>query len=346
MPVTIFDVAKKAGVSKSTVSLVLNNSPKVKFETRNLVNEAIRELGYVPNLNARGLITRSTNNLGVIILVADADERRYDFDMETECYANDIIVGIPGGLTGTSYGLLQERFCTAYASGEAEERLPACVQNNAVDGVFIIGSSFDYHFLRRIREKGIPVVLIGHEIADFDYVVPDVRESVRLVVENLVKTGHRKLCYINCPPSYLSHEHRAEGFFSGLAENPVEKHWVIDAASNTGMGAYLAIKALWESGERPDAILGANDGIALGAMRYLYEQNIRVPGDISVVGYEDSVLSGYSVPPLSTVNISKEHMGAEACAILLNRIEKPKMRKVQVVVPPVYVSRGSVQERA
>lgn len=341
MGVTIFDVAKKAGVSKSTVSLVLNNSPKVKFETRNLVNEAIRVLGYVPNVNARGLITRRTNNLGVIIMVADANKRRYDFDVETECYSQDIISGIPSGLVGTSYGLLQERFCDA----GAEDSIPACVQNNTVDGVFIIGSSFDHNFLRRIHEKGIPAVLIGYESKDFDYVIPDVHLCVGLAVDEMVKTGHKRLCYINCPPTYLSHEHRAEGFLGSVQGKKIENHWIIDAPSNTGEGGYLAIKALWESGQRPDAILGANDGIALGAMRYLYEQRVRVPEDVSIIGYEDSVLSGYAVPPLSSVDISKERMGAEACAILLNRIEKPKMRKVQVVIPPVIVSRGSIQNR-
>ena len=188
-------------------------------------------------------------------------------------------------------------------------------------------------------------MLIGHESKEFDYVAPDVHQSVRLMVDELVKTGHKKLCYINCPPTYLSHKQRIEGFQNGLQGKRIEKHWIIDSSHNTGKGGYLAIKSLWESGERPDAILGANDSIALGAMRYLFEQNIRVPDDISMVSYEDSVLSGYSVPPLSSINISKERMGAEACSILLSRIENPTMRKIHVVIPPVLVSRGSIQSR-
>ena len=111
MSVTLIDVAKKANVSKSTVSLVINNVPSVKEETRQRVLEAIEELGYVPNFNARGLMTRRTNSLGVLFISqTNTTESNFDFNCETEIYPNDILAGIPDGLTNTDYGLVIERY--------------------------------------------------------------------------------------------------------------------------------------------------------------------------------------------------------------------------------------------
>ncbi len=150
---TIIDVAKAANVSKSTVSLVINGSPAVKPETRENVLAAIRELGYTPNVNARSLISKKTNNLGVIMLVEKSGHRSFGFDMDTDLFHFDIVAGIPALLEGTDYGLLMEEYCLEESGGE----LPNLVKSNRVDGIFLIGSLVQKQFIDRIRETKNPM---------------------------------------------------------------------------------------------------------------------------------------------------------------------------------------------
>jgi DNA-binding LacI/PurR family transcriptional regulator len=343
MAATIIDVARKAGVSKSTVSLVINNSTAVKLETKYKVLEAIEELGYVPNINARGLTARKTNILGVLTMVEDLFHKSYNFDSDTEIFSYDISIGIPKGLVNTDYGLLNERYCIF----ENNNDLPQLVKSNRIDGLFVIGGLFSEDFAEKIKACGIPTVVVGrlHEL--FDSVSANVKQGAFLATIHLLTTGHKKLCYINCPVAFRTNIDRSQGFHRAIevSENKPDVKWIVNTSHNTGAGGYLAIKEIWESGARPDGILAANDSIALGIMRYLYEQRVHVPEDISIISYEDSVLSGYSSPALSSVNINKQRIGEEACRILLNRIARPKSKRVHLVLPTSLVLRDSVISR-
>lgn len=343
MAATIIDVARKAGVSKSTVSLVINNSTAVKLETKYKVLEAIEELGYVPNMNARGLTAKKTNILGVLTMVEGLFHKSYNFDSDTEVFSYDISTGIPKGLANTDYGLLNERYCIF----ENNNELPQLVKSNRIDGLFIIGGLFSDEFAEKIRACGTPAVVVGRLHEFFDSVTADVEQGAFLSASHLLATGHKKLCYINCPVAFRTNIDRFQGFRKAIdaSESKPDAKWTVNTLHNTGAGGYLAIKEIWESGARPDAILAANDSIALGIMRYLYEQRVHIPEDISIIGYEDSVLSGYSAPALSSVNINKQRIGEEACRILLNRIDRPKSKRVQLILPTTLVLRDSVTNR-
>lgn len=343
MAVTIIDVAKRANVSKSTVSLVINGSPAIKMETKYKVLKAIEELGYVPNINARGLTSRKTNILGVITMVENLSQKSYNYDSDTEIFAYDVSIGIPKGLVNTDYGLLNERFCIP----ENGDDLPLLVRNNRVDGLFIIGGLFGDSFTKKIKESGVPTVIVGRKHEILDYITADVEQSAFLATEHLLTTGHKRLCYINCPVTFSTSIDRFDGFQQAInrSEYRLDQQWKINAEHNTGEGGYSAIKKIWESGARPDGILAANDSIALGIMRYLYEQKVHIPEDVSIMSYEDSILSGYAVPAVSTVDIDKERMGEEACRILLNRMARPKSKKVSMVLPTKLVHRDSVIDR-
>lgn len=121
--------------------------------------------------------------------------------------------------------------------------------------------------------------------------------------------------------------------------------WQVYCPKNTGEGGYLAMKQLWEAGVRPDGITTANEPIALGAMRFLAEQGVRVPEDLSVISHEASVLGGYSVPPLTSTNIHKEQMGAVAAKLLLNRIEHPEAPVTRQMIEPELLLRASVKKK-
>ena len=339
---TIIDVAKAANVSKSTVSLVINGSPAVKPETRENVLAAIRELGYTPNVNARSLISKKTNNLGVIMLVEKSGHRSFGFDMDTDLFHFDIVAGIPALLEGTDYGLLMEEYCLEESGGE----LPNLVKSNRVDGIFLIGSLVQKQFIDRIRETKIPCVLIGCETSRVDSVMPDVEQATVLSARHLLATGHKQIYLLNCPPVFMTNISRVNGLKKALEEAEADvRHRIVNAGSNSGAGGYALMKKLWEQGERPDGIIAANDNIALGARRYLYEAGIRIPDQVSLISYEDSVLSAYAAPALTTTDIHKERIGEKACEILLRRIHSPKMRKTSLVLPTDLVIRDSVKDR-
>lgn len=344
MAVTIIDVARRANVSKSTVSLVINNSAAIKLETKFKVLKAIEELGYVPNINARGLTSRKTNILGVLTMVENLFQKSYNFDSDTEVFSYDVSIGIPKGLVNTDFGLLNERFCIP----ENNDDLPLLIKNNRIDGLFVIGSLFGDNFAKKIKECGVPAVVVGRKHDLFDYITADIEQGAFLATSHLLETGHKRICYINCPPAFSTSADRYRGFQKALdtSEYRADETWMVGTEHNNGEGGYLAIKEIWESGIRPDGILAANDSIALGIMRYLYEQKVYIPDDISIIGYEDSILSGYAVPALSTVDINKELIGEEACKILLNRIARPKSKRVSLTLPTKLVHRDSVIDRS
>lgn len=343
MSVTLMDVAKKANVSKSTVSLVINNVPAVKEETRQRVLEVIEELGYVPNFNARGLMTRKTNSLGVLFISqTNTTESNFDFNCETEIYPNDILAGIPDGLVNTDYGLIIERYSVADG---IDHPLPKMISQRRVDGVVVIYGIYSAELEKKIRNSGIPAVAVGGSPLADDAVSADFEQSVYIATEKLSSVGLKKICYVNCPLFYSSNQRRRNGFWRAIQDNNlcVEDQRVIDTEWNTGKGGYEAIKSLFNTGYMPDGIVTAHDGIALGIMRYLHENGIRIPDDVSIISIENSVLAGYATPALSSVDVNKRELGKKACEILLRRIEQPTMPRVELMTTPTVINRDSVR---
>jgi len=341
---TIIDVANYAGVSKSTVSLVLNKSPHVKAETRSRVENAIKTLGYVCNNNARGLRKKETKCLGVIIAIESKKIRSYEFNYETGQFSYGVTNGVPDGLVDTDYGMIVERFSQEQA---ANGDLPQIVKNGRIDGAILVGGLFTEKVIHEIQDYGIPLVSVGREYPGLDCVFADVSVGMFLQTDELLRSGCRRLALINAPVVYASAADRIRGWDRALAPyaGQVEQTWQVNCHQNHGEGGYMAIKELWEAGYRPDGIAAANEPIAMGAMRYLFEQGVRIPEEVSIVGYEASALGGYASPPLTSVNIHKEQMGAIAARMLINRIENPDMPRQIRKINPVMLVRGSVKTK-
>ena len=345
---TIEDVAKQAGVSRSTVSLVLNKSPLVKEETRQLVECVIAEMNYVPNSNARGLSARVTNNLGVIFMqdyLPAGSQVSYDNDQHVGLCSFNISNGIMAGLAGTDYGVITERFCSI----AAPDALPRVIREKRVDGAFIVGHPYSGQFIANLKKTGLPFVMVGVGSYEegIDSFFADPEEGTALAVRELLETGHKHICLMNCPAELRSHASRMRGFQRAFAEFGMDcdENWNIQLESNNGRSAYEAFKRFWEGGSRPDGIVTANGQVAAGMMAYLYEQGIRIPEEISVISYEDSSICGYAAPALTSVNIRKEELGCRAARCLAERIQKPKKETVRCAVPPYLVRRDSVKRR-
>ena len=345
---TIDDVAKRAGVSRSTVSLVLNKSPRVKEATRLMVESVIAEMQYFPNNNARGLSSRVTNNLGVIFMrdhFPHTTRISYNNDRNVGLCSSNINNGIMAGLVETDYGVVSEAFCSV----DDPEDLPRLIRERRVDGAFVVGLPYSKRFIENMKASGIPFVLVGVGSYEdgIDSIYADPEEGTELMVEELIRTGHRNICLLNSTRTVRSNADRSRGYVRALAKYglPVREDWVVSGESNTGKSAYEAFKKFWEAGNRPDAVACANGQNASGVMNYLYEMGIRVPEDISIIAYEDSSLCGYATPPVTALNIRKEDLGYRAAQCLIARIRNPEKRVESNTVRPYIVRRDSVKER-
>ena len=340
--ITIYDVAKYAGVSKSTVSLVINHSPLVSETTRKKVQQAISDMNYIPNANARGLSGNVTNCLGVVVMTEETPVISYDFDQHVGLCSYNITSGIFPALMATKYGVLMEQFCSVDNPGE----LPNLVRNRRVDGVIIVGSPYDRRMIQKLQEIRFPFVMAGVDsyLEGIDCSYADPGAGVKLGMTYLAEQGYRKALLLNCPKTTHSSYTRLDAYISSAAEYgfSVQPEWITNCEKNTGQSAYNQMKALWESGIRPHAIIAANGHLALGAMRYLNEQHIRVPEQVSVIGYEDSSLSGYAIPALTSVNIHKELMGQKAAEFMVRRLQNPDAEPAYYVTPIELVIRDSV----
>lgn len=346
---TINDVARQAGVSRSTVSLVINKSPLVKEETRLLVERVIEEMNYVPNSNARGLSARVTNNIGVIFmqdyLLGTPGVISYDNDQHIGLCSFNISNGIMAGLQDTMYGVITERFCSV---AEPDE-LPRVVREKRVDGAIIVGTPYSPQFIANMRKTGMPFVVagIGTREETVDSIYADPGEGTEMAVRELLKAGHQKICLLNCGSRLHSHELRSRAFLRAMKAAGMQPMdgWNIYGERNNGKTAREAFRKFWEAGNRPDGIVTANGQSATGIMSYLYEIGVRIPEDISIISYEDSSICGYAAPALTSVNVRKEELGQAAAKCLVERIQNPRKEIEINVIHPYMVYRDSVKAR-
>ena len=345
---TISDVAKKAGVSRSTVSLVINKSPLVKEETRRLVEKVIAEIDYVPNSNARALSAQVTHNLGVIYMQdyqPTTTDISYNDDQHVGLCSLNISNGIMAGLTGTNYGVITERFCSI----DAPDELPRVVREKRVDGVFIVGLPYSSRLIANLKQTGLPFVMVG--VGSFereaDSIYADPGFGTELAVRELLETGHRKICLLNCSAALRSHEWRLQGCLRAMADYDVSlpPDWNLAPERHNGKTAREVFAEFWEKGHRPDAIVTANGQCAMGVLSYLYQQGVRVPDDLSIIAYEDSSLCGYASPALTSINIRKEDMGYQAALCMLEKLKNPAKEISVRTLTPYLVRRESVKNR-
>lgn len=314
-PVTIRDIADAAGVSPSTVSRALANSPRVTRKTRERIHRIAKEMGYAPSAIARGLVTRRTRTLGVTVRdVADP-------------YIAELVRCIDRAALERGYSLLLSH------SGNAPEREPDAVQilrQQRVAGLIVADPSVDDALLAAMGGDGTPIVIIDHRESP-NCIDTDNLPAARLAVEHLLDLGHRRIAYIGDTRNWRESEERRAGYEQALAQRGLAPYpsWIDPSAdSRPAMGRACAAHLLALS-EPPTAILCYNDLTALGAMAAIHAAGLTVPGDISVVGYDDISLARHLDPPLTTIAQDREglaELAVEMVLALLNGVEVPARR--------------------
>ncbi|WP_310018838.1 LacI family DNA-binding transcriptional regulator [Microbacterium resistens] len=326
---TIEEVAAVAGVSRSTVSRVVNGSTAVSRSALTAVQDAIALLDYVPNRAARSLASRQTH---AIALVVPEDTTRFFGDP----FFAEIVAGISSRLAASDYVLT-----LLVASEDPGDKMTGFVRNGGVDAAIIVSHHTSDSFVDRIAES-VPVVFGGrpaHERPS-DYVVDvDNVRGGRIAAEHLIARGCRRIATVTGPLTMPPAVDRLRGFREALRDAGLEPWAELDGGFSEAGGAEAAGRLL-EGEARPDGVFVASDLMASGVLRVLRGAGLRVPEDVAVIGYDDSQIAVATDPPLTTVRQPMHAEGETMAAVLIDVLAGRSPRRV-TIMPTELVVRAS-----
>lgn len=327
------DVARRAGVDPSTASRVLRDDPgqQVRPETRQRILDAARELKYRPNALARGLRTRRTDTLGLIIPSLD------------NLGFADVTHGIQSAAAAAGkLVMLVEADAVAGSSHSVYERL---IGDGRLDGMIVAFASLDDELVAQLGEREIPLVLVNRRTSRVhgSVVVDDERGS-RMAVEHLIGLGHRRIGYIGLGADTDTARRRLTGYGAGMtsAGIPIDPRWFA-AGSPTEDGGRSAVEQVLAAnpGNPPTAFFVASLMSAIGALSALAAAGLRVPADVSLVTFNDHPFAAHTAPPLTTVRMPNFKMGQEAVRMLLDAFRGEPVRDLVIDDAPEIVVRAS-----
>ena len=331
---TITDVAKRANVSISTVSHVMNHTATISPKTKQRVYNSVNELHYKTNALARGLRQNKTKVIGLVVP-----------DIRNEFYAS------------CASGVLQEAdkyhytafLCDCCYNIEREERSINTLIEQCVDGLIFFGGSDDEFLIRAVEQANIPVILGDRKLDGYNSVGFANAKVVRNLINTLYQRGKRKFCYVTEPVEMENLKERYSGFQLGLKDCGLEQNGsmvLVDKRlqkEKVSNAQKVISEYLDEPGnEVPDVILTSCDIIAFGVMAALRAKGYRIPEDIGVVGFDNIQLSAYTFPPLTTVAQDMFLLGQQTFSMLLQMIRGEPQSLIQLTLEPELIIRDSV----
>jgi LacI family transcriptional regulator len=328
--VTLVEVARDAGVSRATASLVLRGSDLVADETRERVLASMRKLGYVYHRGAASLRTQHSQTVGLIVP-----------DVTNPFFA-EMTVGIEARLDQARHVALLGN--SAETLGK-QERLLAMMQEYRADGVLLCPvADTSAAALDRLRQRRFPFVLFARSVdgVDADYVGADNIRGAELATEHLIALGHGRIAFVGGPANSSARRDRIQGYQSVLRRAGLPIDPALQCVSpTTREGGHQAIRTLLDQAAPPTAVLCYNDSVAFGVLLGAQASG-RMPGrDIAVVGFDDIAEAALAQPALTTVAISPRQIGEEAARLLLERVAAPDAAARQVILRPKLVVRAS-----
>ncbi|MEO6972888.1 MAG: LacI family DNA-binding transcriptional regulator [Rhodoferax sp.] len=327
---TIKDVALRAGVSVTTVSHVVNGTRHVSAASRERVEQAIRALAYVPSAVARSLKSNTTRTLGMLI------------PNSSNPYFAEIVRVVEDRCFGAGYTLI---LCNTDDEPRRQGIYLKVLAERRIDGLVVVSTGDDDSLPTMLARLNIPIVLLDREIPEqaCDLVETAHMQGGLLGTRHLVSLGHQRIACIGGPAGLVPSEQRIAGWRMGLAEAglDVDADKLLWHGGFTSQGGYEALHAILRTQPLPTAVFVCNDLMAIGALRAAHESAMQVPGALSIVGFDDIELSGFTSPPLTTVAQPKQRMGALAVDMLLERIEGRRSDTRKVVLQPELRVRAS-----
>lgn len=337
MSVTIQDIAREANVSVATVSRVINNSKPVSPELKKRVNDVIQKRNFKPNALARGLITKQTNSIGIIV--------------------PDISNPVFGALTRGINSFCQQKdyilmVCESGGQQDKEIELLDVLADKKVDGVLFAGVDINATLVEAMNSKAYPVVLVTQEEAAEEgavyTVIHDNWQAMYDATCFLIDHGHSRIAFIGGPENdYSSGMKRLKGYQAAMKENGIEvPASYIEHGNFTFESGYDCMRKLYEENNTlPTAVMACNDLMAIGAIRFLKQAKVSVPNDISIIGFDDLEIGKYFSPELTTVRISYFEEGLKAVKTLFKLVQNKHqiIPKVQFI-PHKIIRRNSVRK--
>jgi len=326
MKVTIRDVATRCGVSVATVSRVINNSDQVTAETKKKVLKVIDELGFIPNTNARGLSTRSTNTVGIIV------------PNVSNPFFGELIQGAERAASENGYQII---ILNSGYSREKTLKDIMVLQSRDVDGIIMSTADIDEKTLDYLHDNQIPFVLMGPVQYRYpvNYVSVDNMEGARMAVQHLIDLGHEKIAYCTEKHDNYLNQLRYDGYRKALTSKGIEvdqnMYFENDVEKN------VARMLLMEKGNRPTAIFAFNDNLALSYMEALERNGVRIPEDMAVVGFDNIKFASYYAIQLTTIDNRQEEFGREGFEILMDILKNDGKKTQQIITKPQLVVRRS-----
>lgn len=327
---SIKDVALRAQVSTTTVSHVVNRTRFVSDKVRTEVEAAIRELGYVPSAVARSLKSNTTKTIGMLIPNC------------SNPYFAEIVRSVEDHCFGAGYTLI---LCNTDDDPHRQGVYLQVLSEKRIDGMIIISTGEDQDLLRLLQGLPIPTVLLDREI---DEVHCDLVETAHvpgglMATQHLIDLGHRRIACLAGPADLTSSTQRIEGWRSALAQHGLTQEsadllWHSDFSSQ---GGFTTMQSILASPQRPTAVFVCNDLMGMGALSAAHEAGVRVPQDMSLIGFDDIELARFASPALTTIAQPKHRIGVTAVDMLLERIQGGRVQARQVRLQPELIVRHS-----
>lgn len=326
---SIKEVAIRTGLSTATVSRAINQSGLVKPQTADKVRRAVRELGYYPNTQARALALGKSRIFGLII--------------------SDIVNPFfPEVVKSFEFAAIQCGYEVIIANTDyCAERMGVCVRRiieRQVDGVAVLTSEIEPHLLEELSGRRLPIVFldVGKSGPLISNIRVDYQKGIAEAVRHIISLGHERVSFISGPTALKSALTRRSAFLECMSESGIVGRGSVVVEGNHKVdGGQIAMMRLLSSPIRPTAVLTSNDLTAIGAMGAIHRAGLRVPDDISVVGFDDIELSQFTQPPLTTIRLSRDEVGRKAFEALFLAVEGTRHPGHEIKVSTRLVLRES-----
>ena len=328
MSATIKEIASKASVSIATVSRALNNDPRVVKKTREHIIKIAKSLEYRPNILAQSFAKKKSNLIG-LILPEISDE-----------FFTEIIKGV-------DEIAFSQKFYTIVASSHKykslKEEIVTFIKSGFLSGIILLASNLDDELIKILFKGNLPIVLINSDkkIKKFERVAIDDYQGAYAMTQYLIKIKNYKfLSHISGPVMNDDANLRKSGFIDACKNFKVK--YIIENGDFSKEAGYDACKRIMERSERAQVIFAANDMMAIGCYNYLRQNNLEIPKDVAIAGFDDVFVSQYLDPPLTTVRVNVEEVGKQAAALLLNKIHRFNGKPSSVInIPAELIIRKS-----
>jgi DNA-binding LacI/PurR family transcriptional regulator len=334
MPVTIRDIAAELNLSVSAVSKALNDYPDIGAETRELVKETARRMGYRPSAAARSLRTRRTDTIGLVFCLIDRHL--------TDPYYLDLLASIGEECARHGFDLLLSACTDRDLERSAYERM---VGGQRVDGMILTGTRQGDERIAYLVEREFHFVALGRseQDGDFPYVDVDGAKGVSEGVQHLIDQGYQRIGFVGLPEELICAEHRCQGYRSALERNGLvlDPRLGIHCEHLTQEAGYEAMQDLLELDEPPDAACVCSDEMAIGAMKAVQERGLTVGRDFGIVSFDDIPMAAQVRPALTSIRQPIYEVGTRLCQMLIRLIQGEHVPERHVILEPTLVVRES-----